>query len=130
MGGKVARYSRVRPVSGGSIRGGRCSVREDAAVLGGAIPLERSSPTVRVERETSRDPWGRVPHPGPQPMGYGFQESSRGIAQGGSHSVPSLIRGAALGLFGGGPKIVLYPLGDSLTLTPNVVAASASPSRV
>ena len=51
-------------------------------------------------------------------MGQGFQESSRGIAQGGSHSVPSLIRGAALGLFGSGPKIVLYPLGDSLNTDP------------
>jgi hypothetical protein len=42
-------------------------------------------------------------------MGQGFQESSRGIVQGGSHSVPSLIRGAALGLFGSGPAHFVCP---------------------
>lgn len=83
----------VRPVSGGSTRGGWCSVCEDAAVPGGAIPLERSSPTVRMEREPIRDPWGRVPHPGSQPMGQGFQESSRRVVQGGSDSVLSLVWG-------------------------------------
>ena len=69
------------------------SACEDASVSGGAVPQERPSPTVRVEREPIRDPWGCGPHPGLQLMGQGFSESSRGIVQGGSHRCPPSLGG-------------------------------------